>query len=97
MGPMAGFSTQWQLTMDTICSITTFLIVFLLQRSQLKDSLAMQIKLSEIIAVLQGANNQLINIEELSEQQILELRKRYQHLASELQEEISTHQVLTSE
>ena len=76
-------SSNW---MDTASSVTTFLMVFLLQRAQNKDSLAMQVKLNEIIAALKGANNHLINIENLSEAEILALQKRYQTVASHLHE-----------
>ncbi len=83
--------------MDTVCSVTTFLMIFLLHRSQLKDSRAMQIKLNEIIAMLSGANNHLINIEDMSEEDIMILRKRYQDLADKIQESspVSTHAFIT--
>jgi low affinity Fe/Cu permease len=98
-GPIYGFSITWQLVMNTVSSATTFVMVFLLQRSQHKDSVAMQLKLSEIIASLRGANNRLISIEDLSEAEIFELRKKYQDLAVRIQEseESSTHSVSTGD
>src|SRR5207244_3460609 len=63
-GPFLDFSAGWQLTMGTVSAATTFLMVFLLTRVQAKDSLAVQIKLNEVIAALNGANNRLINIEQ---------------------------------
>ncbi len=68
--------------MNTISSIVTFLMVFLIQRSQNKDTLAMQIKLNEIVAALKGASNRLINVEELSEEDVRELHRRYSELAA---------------
>ena len=98
-GPFFAFANSWQLTMDTFCSTTTFIMVFLLHRSQNKDSLAMQIKLNEIIAALQGANNHLINIEDLSEEEILTFRKGYQNLATKIQssDQASTNAVSTDD
>src|SRR5690348_1510366 len=68
-GPIFHFSDTWQLVMNTISSIVTFLMVFLLQRSQNKDALAMQIKLNEMLGALRGASNLLINVEDLPEEQ----------------------------
>lgn len=73
----------------------TFIMVFLIQRSQNKNSLAMQIKLNEIIAALHGANNRMISIEDLSEGEIHSLQKDYQSLATHIHKdnEASTHAV----
>ena len=73
----------------------TFIMVFLIQRSQDKNSLAMQIKLNEIIASLHGANNRMINIEDLSEGEIHSIQKDYQDLATHIHKdnETSTHAV----
>jgi low affinity Fe/Cu permease len=76
-GPIFRYSDTWQLVMNTISSIVTFLMVFLLQRAQNKDALAMQIKLNEIIAALHGASNRLINVEDLSEEEVRQLHQRY--------------------
>jgi len=80
-GPIFRYSDTWQLVMNTISSIVTFLMVFLIQRSQNKDTLAMQVKLNEIVAALKGASNRLINVEDLSEDQVRDLHHRYQELA----------------
>ena len=79
-GPIFGYSNTWQLVMNTISSIVTFLMVFLLQRSQNKDALAMQVKLNELLAAVKGASNRLINIEDLSEEEVQELHDRYSKL-----------------
>ena len=80
-GPIFRFSDTWQLMMNTVSSIVTFLMVFLLQRSQNKDSLAMQVKLNELLAAQRGASNRLINIEDLSEEEVRDLHRRFQQLA----------------
>ncbi|HSB12349.1 MAG TPA: low affinity iron permease family protein [Blastocatellia bacterium] len=79
-GPIFGFSDTWQLVINTGTTIVTFLMVFLIQRAQNKESLALQVKLNEIIAALGGADNRLINIEDLSEEDVEQLHKRYQNL-----------------
>src|ERR1700760_1293839 len=66
-GPICHFSDTWQLAINTGTTIVTFLMVFLIQRSQNKESLAVQLKLNEIVAALKGASNRLINVESLSE------------------------------
>src|SRR5262249_23655007 len=80
-GPVFGYSDTWQLVMNTISSIVTFLMVFLLQRSQNKDSIALQLKLNELIASNRGAHNVLIDAEDLSEEELRALQTRYQQLA----------------
>jgi low affinity Fe/Cu permease len=94
-GPFLHFSTHWELIMRVASGTVTFLMVFLIQRSQDKNSLAMQIKLNEIIAALQGANNRMISIEDLSEGEIHSLQKDYQNLATHINKdnETSTHAV----
>jgi low affinity Fe/Cu permease len=80
-GPIFHYSDTWQLAMNTVSSIVTFLMVFLLQRSQNKESLAMQVKLNELLAAKRGASNRLINVEDLSEQEVPDLHERFQQLA----------------
>ena len=94
-GPFVKFSEDWQLIMKTASGTVTFIMVFLIQRSQDKNSLAMQIKLNEIIASLHGANNRMINIEDLSEGEIHSIQKDYQVLATHIHKdnETSTHAV----
>ena len=81
LGPVFHFSDTWQLVINTGTTIVTFLMVFLIQRSQNKDSLAIHLKLNEIVAVLQGASNRLINVEDLTEQEVATLRRHYRTLA----------------
>ena len=79
-GPIFGYSDTWQLVINTGTTIVTFLMVFLIQRSQNKESLAVQLKLNEIVAALEGASNRLIDIEQLGESDLGVLREHYRHL-----------------
>ena len=81
-GPVFSFSDTWQLVINTGTTIVTFLMVFLIQRSQNKDSRAVQLKLNEIVAALQGASNRLINVEDLTETEIRLLHGHYQRLVT---------------
>ena len=80
LGPVFHFSDTWQLVINTGTTIVTFLMVFLIQRSQNKDSLAIHLKLNEIVAALEGASNRLINVEDLSEDDVRTLHKHYRAL-----------------
>jgi len=80
-GPFFHYSDTWQLVINTGTTIVTFLMVFLIQRSQNKDSLALQLKLNEIVAALVGASNRLIDIEDLTEQELRALHEHYKVLA----------------
>src|ERR687897_2873282 len=66
-GPMYAFSDTWQLVINTGTTIVTFLMVFLIQRSQNKEAMAVQLKLNELVAAMQGASNRLVNVEDLTE------------------------------
>src|SRR5205809_6056464 len=79
-GPFFGFSDTWQLVINTGTTILTFLMVFLIQRAQNKDSLATQLKLNEIVAAIEGASNRLIDVEDLSEDELKVLQKYYKRL-----------------
>jgi low affinity Fe/Cu permease len=79
-GPFFHFSDTWQLVMNTVTSIITFLMVFLIQRTQNKDALAVQLKLNELVAALEGASNRLIDVEDLSETELKVLHAYYQRL-----------------
>ena len=79
-GPFFHFSDTWQLVINTGTTIVTFLMVFLIQRTQNKDALAIHMKLNEIVAALEGASNRLIDVEDLTEQEIETLHKHYQTL-----------------
>jgi low affinity Fe/Cu permease len=81
-GPLFHFSDTWQLVINTGTTIVTFLMVFLIQRSQNKDALAIHLKLNEIVAALEGASNRLIDVEDLSEEEIKTLHKYYQRLVA---------------
>lgn len=81
-GPIFHFSDTWQLVINTATTIITFLMVFLIQSTQNRDTEAIQIKLDELIRVTQGAHNMLLDLEELDEADLDEFRRRYQLLAS---------------
>jgi len=81
-GPLFGYSDTWQLVINTGTTIVTFLMVFLIQRTQNKDSLALHLKLNELVAAVNGASNRLIDIEDLSEQELLALREFYSRLVT---------------
>ena len=79
-GPLFHFSDTWQLVINTGTTIVTFLMVFLIQRTQNKDALAIHLKLNEIVAALEGASNRLIDVEDLTEGDIELLHKHYMKL-----------------
>jgi low affinity Fe/Cu permease len=81
-GPFFGYSDTWQLAINTGTTIVTFLMVFLIQRTQNKEALAAQLKLNEIVAAIEGASNRLVDIEDLSEDDLEVLHKHYRHLAA---------------
>lgn len=80
-GPIFHYSDTWQLVINTGTTIITFLMVFLIQRAQNKDALAVQLKLSELVAAIDGASNRLISVEDLSEEELKVLRIHFQRLA----------------
>lgn len=80
-GPLFSFSDTWQLVINTGTSVMTFLMVFLIQNTQNRDSAAIQIKLDELIRAHQGAHNALLDLEELSQEQLDRIKERYEHLA----------------
>jgi low affinity Fe/Cu permease len=79
-GPIFHYSDTWQLVINTGTTIVTFLMVFLIQRAQNKDALAIHLKLNEIVAALEGASNRLIDVEDLTEPEINALRSYYKRL-----------------
>src|SRR5207248_2363451 len=79
-GPMFHYSDTWQLVINTGTTVVTFLMVFLLQRSQNKDSLAIHLKLNELVAAVEGSSNRLINVEDLSEEEVQHLHRYYKRL-----------------
>lgn len=88
-GPLFKFSDTWQLVINTGTTIITFLMVFLIQRTQNKDALAIHLKLNEIVAALEGSSNRLIDVEDLSEEEIETLHKHYQTLAKMAKKDLS--------
>ena len=80
-GPLFHYSDTWQLVINTGTTIITFLMVFLIQRTQNKDSRALHLKLNELIASLKGPSNRLIDVEDLNEQELNTLHKYYRQLA----------------
>jgi low affinity Fe/Cu permease len=86
-GPLFHFSDTWQLVINTGTTVVTFLMVFLIQRAQNKDSLAIQLKLNEIVAAMPGASNRLIDVEDLTEAELVRLHDFYSRLA-----EIAKHE-----
>jgi low affinity Fe/Cu permease len=81
-GPLFGFSDTWQLVINTGTTIVTFLMVFLIQRAQNNDARAIHLKLNEIVAAVQGASNRLINVEDLTEDEVRLLHRYYAHLVA---------------
>ena len=79
-GPLFGWSNTWQLVINTGTTVVTFLMVFLIQRTQNKDGLAIQLKLNELVAAMKGASNRLIEVEDLSEAELHVLRSHYRRL-----------------
>jgi low affinity Fe/Cu permease len=82
-GPLFGFSDSWQLVINTGTTIVTFLMVFLIQNTQNRDSVAMQIKLDELIRALKGAHNELVDLEEMTEEQLEHMKAHYTRLAEQ--------------
>jgi low affinity Fe/Cu permease len=87
LGPVFGFSDTWQLVVNTGTTIVTFLMVFLIQHTQNRDAIAMHLKLDELIRTSRGANNTLLDMEELSEQDLVAIRDGYEALATRARED----------
>lgn len=90
-GPLFDFSTTWQLIINTGTTIITFLMVFIIQQSQNKDTLALQLKLNELIACNEKASNRLIEIEDLTEEELIVLKKFYIKLSALAEKENDLH------
>ena len=82
-GPIFGFSDTWQLVINTGTTIVTFLMVFLIQNTQNRDTEAIQVKLDELIRATKGAHNALLDLEELTDDVVDGFRKKYQALAEQ--------------
>ena len=85
-GPIFRFSDTWQLVINTATTVVTFLMVFIIQNTQNRDTEAMQVKLDELIRATKGAHNALLDLEELEEEQLDQFRARYEMLAREARE-----------
>ena len=85
-GPLFAFSDTWQLVINTSTTIVTFLMVFLIQSTQNRDAEAVQVKLDEIIRSIEGAKNELLDLEELEEDELDRIRETYAALARKARE-----------
>jgi low affinity Fe/Cu permease len=86
LGPLFGFSDSWQLVINTGTTIVTFLMVFLIQSTQTRDTESLQIKLDELIRVTEGAHNALLDLEELEDREFDAIRATYLQLARHARE-----------
>src|SRR5438094_9995999 len=91
-GPIFRFSDTWQLVINTGTTIVTFLMVFLIQRAQNKDALAIHLKLNELVAAIEGASNNLIDVEDLTEEEIETLHRHYRKLVQMAKKDIKLTQ-----
>jgi low affinity Fe/Cu permease len=87
-GPIFQFSDTWQLVINTGTTIVTFLMVFLIQNTQNRDTEAIQVKLDELIRATQGAHNALLDLEELDEEALDAFRRKYQMLATTARDQV---------
>ena len=87
-GPIFSFSETWQLVINTGTTIITFLMIFLIQNTQNRDTAAMQIKLDELIRAMKGAHNVLLDLEEMEDRDIDRLRADYESLAAEARKDL---------
>jgi low affinity Fe/Cu permease len=87
-GPIFGFSNTWQLVINTGTTIITFLMVFLIQNTQTRDGIAVQLKLDELIRAIEGAHNAFLDLEELSEEDLARLRAHFEALARASREDL---------
>src|SRR4051794_35782032 len=87
-GPIFHFTDTWQLVINTGTTIVTFLMVFLIQNTQNRDSMAMQLKLDELIRALKGAHTALLDVEELSDEELEQFMHDYRQLAATAREEL---------
>ena len=87
-GPFFGFNNTWQLIINTTTTIITFLMVFIIQNTQTRDTEAMQLKLDELIRATQGAHNAILDLEDLEEEHLQRYRRRYEALAARAREKL---------
>jgi low affinity Fe/Cu permease len=91
-GPLFHFGNTWLLVINTVASIVTFLMIFLIRNAQNRESEAVQLKLDELIRATKAAHNTLLDIEELSEEELDRIKARFEHLARKAREESSSGQ-----
>ena len=87
-GPLFKYSDTWQLVINTGTTVITFLMVFLIQNTQNRDSIAMQVKLDELIRAMKGAHTALLDLEELNDEELSQIMLNYQHLAAKARAEL---------
>lgn len=90
-GPLFHFSDTWQLVINTGTTIVTFLMVFLIQNTQNRDTEAIQVKLDELIRAMKGAHNALLDLEELEDKDLQRIKQSYQQLAADARRELLEH------
>jgi low affinity Fe/Cu permease len=88
-GPLFGFSDTWQLVVNTTTTIITFLMVFIIQSTQNRDTAAIQLKLDELIRATQGAHNALLDLEEIDDAQFERYRRSYEKLAAAARDKLA--------
>jgi low affinity Fe/Cu permease len=91
-GPLCGFSNTWQLVINTGTTIITFLMVFLIQNTQNRESQAVQLKLDELIRAVKGAHNSLLDLEELSDEELQAMREHFTKLAEQARQQVQQNQ-----
>ena len=96
-GPLFGFSNTWQLFINSFTTTVTFLMVFLIQNTQNRDSIAVQVKLDELLRVADGAHEALMDLEELEPHELERLRDRYEELARQARERARSGQISPDE
>jgi low affinity Fe/Cu permease len=94
-GPFFGYSDSWQLVVNTTTTIITFLMVFLIQNTQNRDTAAIQLKLDELIRATQGAHNALLDLEEIDDERFEQYRASYRRLAAEAREKLKSGELDT--
>ena len=87
-GPLFGFSDSWQLVINTGTTIVTFLMVFLIQNTQYRDAEAVQVKLDELLRTTRGAHNVLLDLEELEDEELQQIKAHYVELAEQAREQL---------
>ena len=92
-GPIFGFSDTWQLIINTGTTIVTFLMVFLIQNTQNRDSTALHVKIDEIVRAIDGARNSVLNLEDLEDKDLEEIHRRYKAMAEQAQDALDRDDV----